>query len=49
MVKQWRNSESHNAPDVSMKELNSAIHIVSTMYLWVVSQNMKSLSLVTGK
>lgn len=49
MVKQWRNSESHNAPDVSMKELDSAIHIVSTMYLWVVSQNMKSLSLVTGK
>ena len=49
LVKQWRNSESHNAPDASMQELNSAIHIVSTMYLWVVSQNIKSLNFAIGK
>lgn len=49
LVKQWRNSESHNAPDASMKELNSAIHIVSTMYLWVIAQNMKNLNLATDK
>ena len=49
LVKQWRNSESHNAPDASMKELNSAIHIVSTMYLWVIAQNMKNLNFAIGK
>ena len=49
MVKQWRNSESHNAPDASMQELNLAIHVVSTMYLWVISQNMKSLNFALGK
>ena len=49
LVKQWRNSESHTAPDASMKELDSAIHVVSTMYLWVISQNMKSLNFVAGK
>ena len=49
LVKQWRNSESHTAPDASMKELDSAIHIVSTMYLWVISQNMKGLNAAIGE
>lgn len=49
LVKQWRNSESHTAPDASMKELDSAIHVVSTMYLWVISQNMKALNAVISK
>ena len=49
LVKKWRNSESHTAPDASMKELDSAIHVVSTMYLWVISQNMRSLNFVAGK
>lgn len=49
LVKQWRNSESHTAPDASMKELDSAIHVVSTMYLWVIAQNMKSLNAAIGE
>lgn len=49
LVKQWRNSESHTAPDASMKELDSAIHVVSTMYLWVIAQNMKGLNAVIGE
>ena len=49
LVKQWRNNESHTAPDASMKELDSAIHVVSTMYLWVISQNMKALNAVISK
>lgn len=49
LVKQWRNSESHTAPDASMKELDSAIHVVSTMYLWVISQNMKGLNAAIGE
>ena len=49
LVKQWRNSESHTAPDASMKELDSAIHVVSTMYLWLISQNMKALNAVISK
>lgn len=49
LVKQWRNSESHTAPDASMKELDSAIHVVSTMYLWVIAQNMKALNAVISK
>ena len=43
LVKQWRNNESHTAPDASAKELASAIHIVSTMYFFVVSQNITEL------
>lgn len=49
LVKQWRNSESHTAPDASMKELDSAIHVVSTMYLWVIAQNMKGLNAAIGE
>ena len=43
LVKQWRNDESHTAPDASSKELNSAIHVVATMYYYVVSQNITKL------
>ncbi len=43
LVKQWRNSESHTAPDATAKELTSAIHIVATVYLYVVSQCINDL------
>lgn len=43
LVKQWRNDESHTAPDASSKELNSAIHVVSTIYYYVVSQTITEL------
>lgn len=43
LVKQWRNKESHTAPDATAKELNSAIHVVSTMYFYVVSQSITEL------
>ena len=43
LVKQWRNDESHTAPDASSKELNSAIHVVATMYYYVVSQTITEL------
>ena len=43
LVKQWRNDESHTAPDASSKELNSAIHVVAAMYYYVVSQTITEL------
>lgn len=43
LVKQWRNDESHIAPNAKTKELNSAIHIVATMYFYVVSKNITEL------
>ena len=46
LVKQWRNTESHTAPDATKEELHSAIHIVATMYLWVIFQNVKQLQAV---
>jgi len=46
LVKQWRNNESHTAPDATSKELNSAIHIVTTMYFFVVSQTITELKIV---
>lgn len=42
-VKQWRNNESHTAPNTSLKELTVAIHIVSAMYYFVISQNISEL------
>jgi hypothetical protein len=38
-----RNDESHIAPNASVQELNLAIHIVATMYFFVVSQNVSDL------
>ncbi len=43
LVKQWRNDESHTAPDASVEELNSAIHIATTMYYFVISQTIGDL------
>lgn len=45
LVKLWRNTESHTAPDATMQELNTAIHVIATMYLWVVSQTADKLNL----
>ena len=42
-VKQWRNNESHTAPDATLKELTVAIHIVSAMYYFVISQSIDRL------
>lgn len=42
-VKEWRNNESHIAPDATAQELGSAIHVVTTMYFFVISQSMMEL------
>ena len=44
LVKQWRNNESHTAPDASLQELNSAVHVVSTMYLWIILHHVEELN-----
>ncbi|WP_417128500.1 DEAD/DEAH box helicase family protein, partial [Phocaeicola sp.] len=49
LVKQWRNNESHTAPDASMQELNSAIHVVSTMYLWIILHHVEELNRVINE
>ncbi|MGL5893860.1 MAG: type I restriction endonuclease subunit R [Bacteroidales bacterium] len=45
LVKQWRNDESHIAPSASAKELKSSIHIVATMYLFVVAHCITELEM----
>lgn len=45
-VKHWRNNESHTSPDASSKEIDSAIHKVTTMYCWVVAQHYNELEKV---
>ena len=43
LVKGWRNDTAHAAPDATEEELNSSIHVVATMYYFVVAQNMQNL------
>lgn len=49
LVKQWRNNESHTAPDASLQELSSAVHVVSTMYLWIILHHVEELNRVINE
>ncbi len=41
LVKAWRNDTAHAAPDATLEELKTSIHIVSTMYYFVIAQSLK--------
>lgn len=43
LVRQWRNEEAHMAPNADEKEIMTAIHILVTMYVFVVSQETSNL------
>jgi len=45
MVKEWRNAESHTAPVVTESEIVKDIHILTAMYVYVISQETTELDM----
>lgn len=45
MVRNWRNEEAHNAPLSTEEEVNAAIRIVVTMYLYVTAYSITDLEM----
>ena len=43
MLRQWRNDEAHLSPNATEEEVNAAIKVVSTMYLYVVANSVTDL------
>lgn len=48
LVRQWRNDEAHLSPNATEDEINTAIQIISTMYLYVVANSMTGLERSDG-
>lgn len=44
-VRGWRNEEAHSAPEISDSDLREAIHILVTMYAYVVSRSITDLEM----
>ena len=45
MLRQWRNDEAHLSPNATEEEVNAAIKVVSTMYLYVVANSITDLEI----
>ena len=43
MLRQWRNDEAHLSPNASEEEINAAAKIISSMYIYVVSNSVRDL------
>ncbi|MDE5957682.1 MAG: DEAD/DEAH box helicase family protein [Muribaculaceae bacterium] len=44
-VRSWRNDEAHSAPDFTDAELREAVHILVTMYAFVISRSISDLEM----
>lgn len=44
-VRGWRNEEAHSAPEIPDPELREAVHILVTMYAYVISRNLSALEM----
>lgn len=44
-VRSWRNDEAHSAPDFTDAELREAVHILVTMYAFVISRSITDLEM----
>ena len=44
-VRAWRNEEAHSAPEIPDAELREAIHILVTMYAYVISHSITDLEM----
>ncbi|MDE5871753.1 MAG: hypothetical protein K2H22_07420 [Muribaculaceae bacterium] len=44
-IREWRNEEAHSAPEISEADLKEAIHILVTMYAYVVSRSITELEM----
>ena len=45
LLRQWRNDEAHLSPNATEEEVNAAIKVVSTMYLYVVANSVTDLEI----
>jgi type I restriction enzyme R subunit len=45
MLRQWRNDEAHLSPHATEDEVNAALKVVSTMYLYVIAHNITELEI----
>lgn len=44
-VRVWRNDEAHSAPEIPDAELREAVHILMTMYAYVISRSITDLEM----
>lgn len=44
-VRGWRNDEAHSAPEIPDAELREAVHILVTMYAYVISRSITDLEM----
>lgn len=44
-VRGWRNDEAHSAPEIPDTELREAVHILVTMYAYVISRSITDLEM----
>lgn len=44
-VRSWRNDEAHSAPEFTDTELRKAVHILVTMYTYVISRSITDLEM----
>nr|WP_303353253.1 DEAD/DEAH box helicase family protein [Bacteroides intestinalis] len=44
-VRGWRNEEAHSAPEIPDAELREAVHILVTMYAYVISRSITDLEM----
>ena len=45
LVRQWRNDEVHLSPNATVEEINAALKVVVSMYLYVVGSNITELEM----
>lgn len=46
LLRQWRNDEAHLSPNATEDEINAALKVVTSMYLYVVGNNITDLESV---
>lgn len=45
LLRQWRNDEAHLSPNATDEEVNAALKIVTSMYMFVVGNNITDLEM----
>jgi type I restriction enzyme R subunit len=45
LLRQWRNDEAHLSPNATEEEINAALKVVTSMYLYVVGNNITDLEM----
>ena len=45
LVRQWRNDEVHLSPNATVEEINAALKVVTSMYLFVAGSNITGLEM----